>query len=221
MAAPIIHSQSVVVVLLGSFNPRIVEPLWLSKHSLVPEEEASGAEREMIDRDFSRIVLPWAELVVFQERLQIDTREKITNAAQVRDLLVGILRILPHTPVTVASINHRALLRLDTEEQWHEVGHRLAPKDVWDGVLDKPGMLDFAMQGVRPDGLDGAIKVRIRPNPLVHPGLFINVNDEFSLPDQNDPEPAARAAGLLAKSWSEIEARADHICSTLLKRLVD
>jgi hypothetical protein len=219
MVGPSIQSESVLVSVLGGFNPRIVEPLWLAKHGLVAEEEADDAQRQLIDEDLARIVLPWAELIVLQDRLQVDARNEIVNAAQLRDLLVGVLRLLPHTPITIVSINHRVLVSAESEEQWHGVGHTLAPKELWEGILDKPGMLDYAMQGIRPDGLDGAIKVRIQPSPHAKWGIFINVNDEWVLPDQDDPEPAARAAELIQKIWPEAEARTTAIRRELYKRV--
>jgi hypothetical protein len=219
MAPPKVHSHSVTVVVIGKFNARIFEPLWLSKHGLIAEGEALEAERMQLDKQFGKIGLPWAELVVLQERLQVDSQSELVNASQVRDLVVGVLRLLPHTPVTVVSIHHRTQLSGENQEQWHAVGDILAPKEVWEGVLDNPGMLDFAMQGTRPDQLSGAIKVRIQPSPVVPFGVFMNVNDEFQLPDPDDREPAGRAAELIEKLWPAAESRSEAIRSTLLERL--
>jgi hypothetical protein len=219
MALPKVHSQSVTIVVQGNFNARIFEPLWLSKHGLVAEGEALAAERVLLDKDFARIALPWAELIVLEDRLQVDSQSELVNAAQVRDLVVGLLGLLPHTPVARVSIHHRTQLAAESDEQWHAVGDALAPKEMWEGILDRPGMLDFAMQGVRPDELMGAIKVRIQPSPVAPFGVFMNVNDEFALPKPDDPEPAGRAAELIKKVWPDAEKRSDTIRSTLLERL--
>jgi hypothetical protein len=221
MASPPIRTQGASVVVLGSFNPRIFEPLWLSSQNLVAEEEAMAAERELIDKEFARIVLPWATLVVLGERLQVESSGEIVSPSQVCDLVIGVLRLLPHTPVTVISIQHAAHVELTSEEQWHAVGHTLAPKEVWKGILDRPGMLDFAMYGVRPDELEGAIKVRIQPSQIVHPGLFINVNDEFLMDEQEKNfEPARCAADLLERLWPDAEKRVDTIRTSLFERLI-
>ncbi len=207
------------MILLGSFNPRIFDPLWLADHNLVAEEEAVNAERELIDRDFSRIALPWMELVVLQDRLQAQTTSETVNSGQIRDLLVGILRLLPHIPIDVGSIHHRADVAISTEEEWHAIGHALAPKDLWQGVLDQPGMFDFAMQGVRPDDRRGAIKVRIQPSKLVQPGIMLNVNDEFAISESSESERVG-IAELLDAIWPEAETRALEIRKLLLERLI-
>jgi hypothetical protein len=221
MTSPPLRSQTVSVVVLGSFNPRIFEPLWLAGQGLVPEDEANAAERELIDKEFARIVFPWANVVVVGDRLQVESTGEIVSHSQVRDLVVGILRVLPHTPVTVVSIQHGAHAELASEEQWHKVGHTLAPKEIWQDILDRPGILDFAMQGVRPDDLTGSIRVRIQPSGLVHPGLFINVNDEFFMNDQRESEPARHGADLLEQTWPEAESRVDRIRGSLFERLID
>jgi hypothetical protein len=219
MTGPKIHSETTSVILGGSFNPRILEPLWLSNNGLVAEAEAVDAERQLIDLEFARMVLPWVELVVLQERLQAQSRPETVSPGQIRDLVVGILRLLPHTPVVVGSVHHRSEVEIATIEQWHAIGDALAPKALWEGVLDKPGLFDFAMQGDRPDELEGAIKVRIQPSQLIQPGIMLNVNDEFTLPEDGGAE-LSRAADTLEKTWPEAETRATSIRDRLLERLV-
>lgn len=218
MTTPSVYRQQTAVVLLGSFNPRIFEPLWFSRNGLIADAEAEAAEIQLVDSDFCHLALPWVDFTVLDSKLQMATTPETVNDAQLRDLVVGILRLLPHTPVTQGSIHHRADLQLSTEPEWHEVGHRLAPKALWEGILEEPGMFDFAMLGKRPDDLEGAIKVRIRPSPVVHPGIFMNVNDEFipPTPDENGTSTADLVFGL----WPEAEQRATEIRTQLLERLI-
>jgi hypothetical protein len=216
-----IQGQAVSITVLGRFNPQIVQPLWLSTHGLIAEAEALESEPQMISRDFAQISLPWADVMVIPERLQVETSSEIASPAQIRDLVVGILTLLPHTPVTVVSVQHRAHVRLASEAQWHAVGDLLAPKEVWQDILEKPGMFDIAIQGVRPDDRNGAIKVRVQPSPLVHPGIFININEEFLIADDGDLELAGQVARLLTDTWPDIESRVESMRSSLLDRIIN
>lgn len=204
---------------MGSFNPRIFEPLWFSRHELVPDQEAEAAEVQMVDREFCRVNFGWVDLVVTEDRLQAESTSETVNDSQVCDLLVGIFRLLPHIPINVGSIHHRWHIAIETEAEWHEVGHALAPKGIWDGVLEKPGMFDFAMLGQRPDELEGAIKVRIQPSHAVSPGIFMNVNDEFVL-GVADGEAPLDVANVLSDLWGEAGERAVDIRKELLARLI-
>jgi hypothetical protein len=221
MAGREMQSQAVAITVIGSFNPHVVQPLWLSKHGLVAEAEALESEPQLISRDLAHIGLPWATLTVVADRLQVETSNDIVVPAQIRDLVVGILSLLPHTPVSVVSVQHRAHVRLASEAQWHAAGDLLAPKEIWQDVLDKPGMFDIAVQGVRPDERAGAIKVRVRPSPLVHPGIFVNINEEFLVTDDDNLELGGHAASLLTDTWPEIEARVESIRSLLLDRIIN
>jgi hypothetical protein len=218
VAAVKVHSTKTVVALLGSFNPRIFEPRWFSEEGLVAGPEAAEAEVQMIDHDFCHLNFGWVDLITTEDRLQAESTEETVNDGQVRDLLVGILRLLPHTPVRVGSIHHRWQLKIDSEDAWHQVGHSLAPKEIWDGVLEHPGLFDFAMQGDRPDDFQGAIKVRVQPSRAVSPGVFFNINDEFMLPE--DEEFAEPIADVLEKLWPVAENRALAIKDALVERLV-
>lgn len=219
LMAPLrIHAEFTVASLLGSFNPRIFERLWFAQNGLVPAEEAEQAEMQMIDRDFCRLHFGWAELVVVENRLQLRTTPETVADAQVRDLLVGMLKLLPHTPIERGSIHHRADIAIATEEEWHAVGDALAPKELWDGILEQPGMFDFAMLGKRPDDLEGAVKVRIQPSQSVEPGVFINVNDEFLISEADGG--VTEAAEVIETLWPAAERRASEIREQLLTRLV-
>jgi hypothetical protein len=219
MAAPKIHAEATAVALFGSFNPRIFEPLWFSQHELVPAQEAEVAEVHMADREFCQVGFGWVDLVVTEDRLLAESTSETVNNSQIRDLLVGIFRLLPHIPVQVGAIHHRWQIAIDTEEEWHNVGHSLAPKEIWDGVLEEPGMFDFAMSGSRPDDLEGAIKVRIQPSKAISPGVFMNVNDEFSL-EGSEGETHLAVADVLDRLWPDAGSRAAAIREALLARLV-
>lgn len=221
MSRPKVHAESVFAIVTGNFNPKIVEPLWLAKYGLVPEEEAEAAGRQLLDGDLSHITFPWADLIVLQDRLQLESAEEMMNEAQIRDLAIGLLRLLPHTPIDAVSIQHRVVVIAKSEDEWHEVGHRLAPKELWADVLDSPGMFDFAMQGTRSDELQGAWKVRVRPVFDPNLGVWINVNDEVRLPDLNEPEPGGRAADLIQEMWPAAEQRTLEIRNKLYERLFD
>jgi hypothetical protein len=84
-------------------------------------------------------------------------------------------------------------------EQYHAIGDSLTPKHLWDDVLHLSGMLNLGITGVREDGYSGAINVQVQPSAMVKPGVFVSVNDHYSLTyaetptDRNappDPEQA-------------------------------
>ena len=204
----------VSIVALGSFNPRIFQPAWLVQHGLVPEGEAEAARFEMFDRELMQLGLPWAEMLVRPDRLQIQSLEELTDPGQIRDLAIGIMTLLPHTPVSRLGINVWGHYRVASMEVWHEIGHRLTPKDLWSEVLDHPGMLKVEIQGTRSDDREGAINVIVQPSGEVTPGVFINVNDDVLFEEARATAHGAQKA--LAEMWEPAQTRADAVMNRVM-----
>ena len=127
------------VILAGAFNPSIVQPSWLALKGLIKPEEAEHAQVEIISRELVSFGLPESLAIqVSLDRLQIIEKDSPSREL-VRDLAEGILRLLPESPVAAMGINHNHHFRVESEEAWHAFGHRIAPKEIWEGVLDQPG----------------------------------------------------------------------------------
>jgi hypothetical protein len=212
------QSTGVSLAVLGGFNPQIFVRRWFTQQRLVPEAEADAAEFQLVGSQFARVDLPWAVVTVTGERLDVGSQEEMVQTGQVRDLCIGIMRLLPHTPVQRAGINHWSHFPLASEDAWHDLGHQLTPKDVWEEGLVNPGMLSLSIQGERPDGRSGSVNVTVQPSGLIRPGIFVNVNDDFVI-DPDLPEPAGRAAQLLDDTWSAGEAQADTIMTAVMNRV--
>jgi hypothetical protein len=170
------------VVLLGSFNPPIFHPQWFESMALVPSDASSDVE--LITPDVTKITLGgWLEVVVLRDRFTVQTTDPLKYETM-RDLVVSTFTILAHTPLTALGLNHDRHYRIPREEDWHALGHILAPKDMWSTVLEKPGMRSLTIEGVRPDKLSGAIYVKVEPSQRMEPGevgIFFGVNDHFNL----------------------------------------
>ncbi len=211
-----LSSSGVAIVVLGGFNPRIFEPAWLAQQQLIPEDEAREADTQLISGHFARIELPWATLNVDDGRLDLVTGDEIVQPDQIRDLTLGVLRLLPHTPVRRMAVNRFSHFRVSSEEAWHQIGDRLTPKDVWSDVLSQPGMGSVEITSDRTDGRNGRVNVTIEPSGTIHPGIYINVNDDVLLDDDKLPEPAGRLADILEEYWPETADRAERIVSAVL-----
>ena len=117
---------------------------------------------------------------------------------------------------TALGINHDTHFRVETEAEWHSIGHRLAPKEIWKGVLIDPGMVGLTMRGQRPDEHKGALIVRVEPSDKIKPGVFVNVNDHYELQSLEPSQGADQILNLLETSWSISVARSRNISETIV-----
>lgn len=154
--------DSCSIVLIGSFNPQIFQPYWFAHHELIQMEEAEKANLEVIAKDITSFKLGWLTVQVFREKFSAVTDDE-SHFAPLRDFVLGTFQLLEHTPVNQMGINRNIQYEVASEEDWHKIGHTLAPKRLWESHLRKPGLTSLTINGTREDGLNGGINVTVRP----------------------------------------------------------
>jgi len=95
------------IVLLGGFNPHIIEPTWLSRHDVV-EENADEFAREILfspgaQQQMMRFHLDGLRWEVALDRILIGSSEARSPAPW----FVNLLQLLPHTPIRAVGINFK------------------------------------------------------------------------------------------------------------------
>lgn len=198
------ENENVVLVALGDFTPAIFTPSWFSANELIDPKDAEAATIEVVHKHLSSFNLPWFKFIAQPERITLAP----TDPPEIRafDLFIKVFREkLPHTPIRAVGINYVVNFRVASFEVLNKFGDLLAPKEPWgesgkEMNLSAPkrnpplppgsrhgGLRSLTMvQNFRSDGLSGHWEVRIEPSLSVHPGVFIEVNDHYSVP--NDTE---------------------------------
>jgi hypothetical protein len=171
------------IVFLGAFNPKIFQPAWFAAQNLLPTEEGSEANVQVVANDVCIFETDWFRLEVLSERWALQSRATPAVGA-LRDLALGTFRILRHTPITRMGLNTTGHFSLLNAEQYDRLGHRLAPKgEFWEPILKQPGMLGLTIHSQRPDNYEGHIRVKVEPSTRVEKGIFIETNEEFRVVD--------------------------------------
>ena len=75
------------------------------------------------------------------------------------------------------------------------------------------------MEGARPDGLKGYVRVRVDPSQAVHPGIFVQVNDHHEVKDPSKVMGATEMVNILEQHWAESLQRSAGIANTLVGRI--
>jgi hypothetical protein len=105
---------------------------------------------------------------------------------------------------------------MESAEDWHQVGNKLAPKEFWNPLLEKPGLRSMAIQGRRTGSDSGNLYVKIEPSLIVQPGVFIDVTEEFvSTPDASAVD-AQWVPSHLDKHWDNVMNYAEGVGQGLL-----
>jgi len=207
------------IVLLGNFNPKIFHPIWFSSQGLIRDSEAQEAEIQIIHPDAAVFSLGWMKLEVTAQRFMVQTNQEPYYEV-IRDLVQGTFSLLRYTPVKSMGINRDYNFLIGDEQKWHNVGHTLAPKEIWSDILKVPGLEEMSMIGERTDGLKGFVKFEIRSYKKEEPGILLLVNNHFDIEKLDQGNTADIACNLLTNNWKSCMTEAENSVYNLLAKLL-
>jgi hypothetical protein len=208
------------IVLTGSFNPRILQPAWLAAQKLIREAESEAADIRIVHEEVVSFSLEWVNLEVDHDKLSISSTPKSETPEQVRDLALGVIEVLDHTPVDRVGIQFFGHLAMADQATRDKLGWTLVPPGPFSGQLDNPGMRSLQMAGRRPGDEDGGngLLVKIEPSYRIAPnGVYISILDQY---DVSGPEEANLGSALAVKCikdrWTSSFERAEAIVDEIL-----
>jgi hypothetical protein len=221
--------QQVQVVLIGKFNPAIIQPGWLAKHGIVGETEALNAQVGLIHPDVASISLAHLEIVVEPEKCTISG--KGIHFDVVRDFILKAFgEFLFHTPIVAVGINFAVHFDCGSFEAREAFARRLAPREPWGAwgtQMEGPkegdghgGLISIAMrQETRPDDRKGFLIVRLEPSSrLKTTGIFMFVNDHYAVDGSTDSSQAMEVVEL---GWEPSIQYSKYIINCIMKNFTE
>jgi hypothetical protein len=212
---PQLKIQGVSIVLRGDFNPTIFQPSWLANQGLIRPQEAEAANIQVIHHQVAQLEVEWLQMGITTDRFQATTSQE-PYYEPLRDLVIGIFSLLTQTPLKFLGINRNFHYQLESEDAWNRVGDRLVPKQDWEEILERPGMLSLSVQGKRPDDLQGYIRVKVEPSARVQFGVFVEINNHYILSSAESPASAKEAITIISEHWSQSMQRGLQIAEKIV-----
>lgn len=204
------------IVVLGSFNPTIIQPLWLANKKLIREEENEKAKIAVIHNDLTQFSLGWANFSVTPDRFEVNC-SAISYFEPTKDLVLSIFDVLRETPVKSFGINHLLHYDLDNLKSYTDFGSNLALFTNWNKVFNEPRLMEIQIQdGKREDKRRGYYNVTISPSEEFNKGqqnrffILVNINDHYD--DIND---CSSLRTLLDAQWESSQLKAQQIINIL------
>jgi hypothetical protein len=184
---------------------------------LIREKEAEEANIAIIQEQVADFKTEWFRMMVLQNRFLVHTLDA-THYGPVRDLVAGIFSLLSHTPVNQITLGRSFHFQMDSTDDWHKVGHSLAPKEVWKPFIDGPGLRSMTIEGMRKGAARGRLFVKIEPSIPVANGVFIEISEEHKLRD-GDEVSAEWVSVLLNKHWDAMMEYGEVVARGLLEEV--
>ena len=206
-------SQRVNIVVLGTFNPSIINPSWLALKHIIREEEAEYAQIEIIHSEVVQFKLKWTEISGDINRFSFGTSLS-THFDALKDLVISIFHVLSETKIRAIGLNHIFDLNLQNKELYNEVGSKLTNFDLF-STLSDPKMLGLEiLNSERYDDRKGYYRLRIIPTGKK--GSYtadININDHIDVSNEEIP------IDVIEKAWTSSHAKATETAYSIIENL--
>jgi hypothetical protein len=216
MTTATLKLEAVAVVVVAKFKPIDLQPSWfVTRDFAFRPEEIARAQIEIVHPDVVSFIVGEVKVQIARDRFLVSSTHP-PSYDLLRDLVLNSFSALNDAPVIALGINSEFHFLMDSEDAWHTVGHRVAPKELWAGLLDQPGTLSLSVQGARTDGLKGNVVVRLEPSTRFNPGVFVFVNDHYDLGDSAKPANGDDVIDTVRRSWDRSLSHARRVAETLV-----
>jgi hypothetical protein len=190
---------------------------------LIGGAEADAAEVQVVSPEVTAFRLKWVSIQVLSQKLVAESRDR-AHDVHLLNLVAGCFARLEHTPIRMLGTFCRGHYELSSEEEWHALGDRFAPKEFWRGVMSSsirdgtPGMRTLVIEGNRPGSSANWIRVKIEPSLQMSPGkygIFIELHEEHGVKEP-DHETTSLLIRRLQGEWEPFLRTADEISEKIL-----
>ncbi|MFN0154162.1 MAG: hypothetical protein ACKVUT_07260 [Gaiella sp.] len=220
-----LRSATTSIVVIGEFNPSTFHPSWFGARELLPAELVETALEgiQAVKNELLVFEAGWLSFQALPGRISFTSRESASHL-ELRDLALGTLSLHGETSAESLGLNRDSRYRVDTVDEWHAVGDRVAPNEPWAALTDggRAGLLRLVIQLERRYAdVPGHTNVTVGPAPADTPlEILVGINDHFQFGAANEPSSnAARAADVLTDVWEPSRERANAITLHIMQMI--
>ena len=175
--------DGVSIVMLGSFNPSIINPEWLERHGIINESQKDYALRnpeDVIHQTLSSFkIAEDIEITTTIDRFSIEG--EFVRYLEIRDIVVGTFELLEHTPVTAIGINRHMHFEHARNIDFENLCETTFSEAHLEDSMESPRISSLTIVGKRQDENEGIIRVKIEPSKSksIDSGVFVSINNHI------------------------------------------
>jgi hypothetical protein len=213
------------IVAVGEFNPAMFSPDWLVRNNLIGDGDSNAAKAAnlMVSSQATKFETDWFFFQVLANQFALTSKGPVTPAF--KDLAVGVLSLVSHTPITALGLNFFAHFRMHTVDEYHKIGDALAPKSIWNSLypqVSSAGMASLTIKfensqrgSTPPSG--NAKFITVQPSIKVKHGVCLILNDHRETVGASDgSSQAERADSIVDSDWQSSCDDASRVFNQLL-----
>ena len=170
---------------------------------------------QVISPEVASFTADWLTVQVTRDRFAASSSDP-SQFEMLRDFVLGAFGLLEHTPLSKMGINRDMHYRMESVEEWHAVGHLLAPKEVWRKSMQDPGLENLTIIGRRPGSTAKIFRVTVQPStrmPKGAVGVYIATNEHF---ENEEGDASQRLLTVLRDHWRDATEYAKTVAEGIL-----
>lgn len=221
-----------IFVALGSFNPAILHPEWLSRHKILPEEEIAGLFAEPLKKEIPELnaVIEFGQNFVVsstQTSLHLKsfilnvTREKFEIHSEKRDrfplmidLIKKIFLLLSETPIKAYGLNFEEHIKFD--KKFHEIAASFFTAT---GNIKQVFGNDYLAGHKIISSVDNAtLTFKFEPSPVMDDGVFFKFNFHYENDSSDTKFIVDKISANLERAITFAENLFTSFCGNMIER---
>lgn len=188
----VLLNSKATIVIAGQFHPGVFTPDWFESHQIVSKEDCESAKIKFIDSSTVHIDFGWFGWFSDPQKAMIELNTDGYDD-QFLDLIRSVLTMFAYTKVSALGMNFTFSINVNTSDDWHSIGHAIAPKDIWKSSFGHEdlhyGLKEATIQVDDFYGKNSSLNMTVKTaniaNDKKHRNrLLIEFNNHFEMPDQ-------------------------------------
>ena len=205
-----LEQRATTVVLIGRFNPDILQPMWFAAKGLLAERDVD-ADSLLVSQGFTSFATGEITIVCSRDRLQFGTTPKTPTEDILLDLITQTFELLAETPVIQLGVNHQVHIP-KSEQTWDTVVGLFGDPQGRLVLLGDQELRTVELTAKRDDGFEGSRTIHIQPSAYHEGGVWFQLNDHVQIAETPEQAGGAKdAIKALREIWDSSKLLSEHV----------
>jgi hypothetical protein len=210
------------IVLIGAFNPAIFHPSWFALNGLLRKTEADEADIQIVHPEAAIFTSDWLSLQVTKDRLSFETQDP-TMSLPLRDLAIGTLQILEHSPARQFGINRYRGFDFSPDELTDFLA-KFVNASAWGAFATEPRVREISVECEPQDSRAEFLRVKLEATGRRKAAVTIHTNQHYQATEEESSTAGTFLQvffSVLSDEWVPFLRYAEHAISSMIERTTD
>lgn len=203
----VIKASHFNITVVGDFIPTAITPRWLLQEKFISQQDFDAVTIQVVHKDVTQFLVSGFQFQILANQFQVTATDE-RYFSPLKDLVINIYSVLDRTPITAFGANYNVHFTTKSEDDWHQIGNYLTPKEFWKKSFAKPGMRALTIEGENIFSTEGKgyVHLKVEPSQLIRQGVYAQVNNHFDVVGESYLDKTTFLTDILKSKWNDLVA---------------